>query len=77
MIATAKDLRFHSKKLIESVNRGEDVIITYRGQPCARLVPYEAKENMNDSHQLFGMWKDNEMMDDVQAYVRHLRKGRF
>ncbi len=77
MIATAKDLRFHSKKLIESVNRGEDVIITYRGQPCARLVPYKAKENTNDGHQLFGMWKDNEMMDDVQAYVRNLRKRRF
>lgn len=40
MKATAKDLRFHSKELLDTVNSGEEVIITYRGNPCAKLVPY-------------------------------------
>ncbi len=37
--ATAQDLRFHSKELLDTVNRGEEVVITYRGKPCAKLVP--------------------------------------
>jgi len=44
MKATAKDLRFHSKELIETVNRGEEVVITFRGKPCAKLVPFEDKK---------------------------------
>ena len=39
MMATTKDLRFHSKELLESVERGEEVIITYRGKPNAKLIP--------------------------------------
>ena len=44
MKATAKDLRFHSKELIETVNRGEEVVITFRGKPCAKLIPFEEKK---------------------------------
>jgi prevent-host-death family protein len=79
MKATAKDLRFHSKELLETVTRGEEVVITYRGKPCARLVPYQ-KEGMRrqqDANSLFGIWKDHEMSQNVEGYVRSLRKGRF
>ncbi len=41
MKATVKDLRIHSKELLDAVSKGEDVVITFRGKPCARLVPYE------------------------------------
>lgn len=78
MKATAKDLRFHSKELLDTVTRGEEVIITYRGKPCARLVPYsepEEREKKPDND-LFGIWKDNDTVADVDAYVRALRKGR-
>ena len=44
MKATAKDLRFHSKELLDTVNRGEDVVITFRGKPCAKLIPYREKK---------------------------------
>jgi prevent-host-death family protein len=77
MKATAKDLRFHSKKLIDSVSRGEEVIITFRGKPCARLVPYQEIKNKTEKNELFGMWKDNDRIGDVDEYVRNLRKGRF
>ena len=76
MKATAKDLRFHSKELIASVNRGEEVIITYRGKPCAKLVPYQNNQKKGEKHDLFGKWKDNEEVGDVDEYVRKLRKGR-
>jgi len=77
MKATAKDLRFHSKELINSVNRGEEVIITFRGKPCAKLVPYQEQKNKTEKNELFGMWKDNDIVGNVNEHVRNLRKGRF
>ncbi len=76
MKATAKDLRFHSRELLDTVSRGEEVIITYRGKPCAKLIPYEEQKNIN-KHELFGIWKDYDEMHDVEGYVRDLRKGRY
>jgi prevent-host-death family protein len=77
MKATAKDLRFNSKGLLDTVNRGEEIVITFRGKPCAKLVPYTEKTQGNVKNQLFGIWKDNDMVQDVDKYVRGLRKGRF
>ncbi|HJV33653.1 type II toxin-antitoxin system prevent-host-death family antitoxin [Geomonas sp.] len=77
MIATAKELRFHSKELLDTVNRGEEVIITFRGRPCAKLVPYSEPGSKAEKSELFGIWKDREETADVDAYVRNLRKGRF
>ena len=77
MKATAKELRFNSKELLNAVTRGEEVIITFRGKPCAKLVPYEEKKSKTEKNELFGIWKDNDIAQDVDQYVRQLRKGRF
>jgi prevent-host-death family protein len=78
MKATAKDLRFHSKELLDTVSRGEEVIITYRGKSCAKLVPiHEGNEKEVPEDRLFGIWKDNEAVKDVDTYVRKLRTGRW
>ncbi|UCF94478.1 MAG: type II toxin-antitoxin system prevent-host-death family antitoxin [Desulfobacterales bacterium] len=77
MKATAKDLRFHSKELLDTVNRGEEVVITFRGKPCAKLVPYREKKGKTIKNELFGIWKDNDMVQNVAEYVRKLREGRF
>ena len=77
MRATAKDLRFNSKELIDSVNRGEEVIITFRGKPCAKLVPYQESNRQTEKNELFGIWQDNDTIKNVDDYVRSLRKGRF
>ncbi|MFO7885155.1 MAG: type II toxin-antitoxin system prevent-host-death family antitoxin [Desulfobacteraceae bacterium] len=78
MKATAKDLRFHSKEILSTVSRGEEVIITYRGKPCAKLVPYdESKTDKKSKTSLFGIWENNDKIGDVDNYVRDLRKGRF
>lgn len=76
MKATAKDLRFNSKELIDTVNRGEEVVITFRGKPCARLIPYREEKEEATKNELFGIWKDNDMVQDVDEYIRGLRKGR-
>lgn len=77
MKATAKDLRFNSKGLLDTVNRGEEVVITFRGKPCAKLIPYTEKNNGTVRNQLFGIWKDYNLAQDVDKHVRGLRKGRF
>ena len=76
MKATAKDLRFHSKDLLDSVNRGEEVVITFRGKPCAKLVPYQGKKTKTGENELFGIWKDNDASQNVDEHVRNLRRGR-
>ncbi len=77
MKATAKDLRFQSKMLIDSVIRGEDVIITFRGKPCAKLVAYHKPKRKTGKNELFGIWKDKDATRNVDEYVRNLRKVRF
>lgn len=78
MKATAKDLRFHSKEILDTVSRGEEVIITFRGKPQAKLIPIEQDKNSNKrTSSLFGIWKDNPNVKNVEAYVRKFRKGRF
>ena len=78
MNSTAKELRFHTKELLESVSRGEEVIITFRGKPCAKLTPLKKPaKNGEKSNDLFGIWKDRSDLDDVNSYVRQIRKGRF
>ncbi len=78
MRATAKDLRFHSTELLNTVKRGEEVIITYRGKACAKLVPIEEENDQEiTSSELFGIWKDNEQVENVEDYVRSIRRGRF
>lgn len=80
MKATAKELRFHSKELLDAVSRGDSVVITFRGKPCAKLVPYEepkSREPVQAESGLFGIWQDREDIDNVGEYVRGLRKSRF
>ena len=55
MEATAHDLRNRPKELLDSVSRGEEVIITYHGKPCARLIPYMENPGATLGTELFGI----------------------
>ena len=56
MKATAKDLRFQSRELLNTVSRGEEIIITYKGRPYAKLVPHQNEGKENKEDELFGIW---------------------
>ena len=79
MYATAKDMRFRLKTILEAVDRGEEVYLTYRGKVRALICPvdHEASSVETEPNPFVGMWKDREDMEDVEAYVRRLRQGRF
>jgi prevent-host-death family protein len=77
MKTTVKDLRLHLKKLLDRVSRGEDVVITCHGKPCAKIVPYQPNEAKISDNKFFGIWKDNKNIKDVNEHVRSLRKSRY
>lgn len=77
MQATSKDLRFHTKEILDAAMRGEEVIITFHGKPYAKIVPIDnSRLADNKQNDFCGMWKDRTDMDDVNGYVRNLRKRR-
>jgi prevent-host-death family protein len=74
MIVTAKDLRFKISLLFDVLTKGEDITITYRGKPKAKLISYEENIRDEEDDALFGLWKEREM--DVDKHIRNLRQGR-
>ena len=78
MEVSAKQLRVQSGRIISQVNKGLEVVITYRGKPSAKIIPISVKltdiEDKDDK--LFGIWKDRKDLDNVDHYVRNIRKGR-
>lgn len=76
MQATSKDLRFHTKEILDAAMRGEEVVITFHGKPYAKIVPIGESKQEGKQNEFCGMWKDRTDMDDAKDYVRELRKRR-
>lgn len=77
MEISAKQLRTRAGEALDWVDRGETVIVTYRGKPRAKLVSIDdgtAKKSCQIP--AFGMWRDRDDMDDVDACVRDIRQPR-
>lgn len=77
MKATTKDLRLHSSELLAATDRGEAVVITYRGRRRAVLQRWEAPDERHDANQrnpAYGMWADD--LEDVETQVRAMRQPR-
>jgi prevent-host-death family protein len=73
MLVTAKDLRFNISMLFNVLSKGEDVTITYRGKPKAKLISINSAKEQKDTS-IFGMWSDKDI--EVDSFVRDLRAGR-
>jgi prevent-host-death family protein len=78
MEITTKQLRIQPGRIISQVNNGQEITITYRGKACAKIIPISAKQSITEEtdNDLFGMWKDRKDMENVEQYVRSMRKGR-
>jgi len=79
MDVSAKGLRTRIGEILDCVERGEQVTVTYRGKPRARLVPIDVGEASTGGggDPAFGMWRDHDEKADVASYLRGLRHGRF
>lgn len=79
MEATTKDLRLHTKTVLAAIDRGEEVLITYHGEPRARLVPVDSVAEESQPYGVnpaFGMWRDRAVDRSVDEEVRRLRQRR-
>ena len=79
MTATTLDMRYRTHDLFESLARGIEIVITYRGKKAGILSPY--RETMCEchphvvDHPFFGSASNK--TTDVNATIDALRGGRF
>ena len=79
MEISTKELRIKPGRIIEKVSHGQEVVVTFRGKALARIVPmsnHNKSINEEEKEELFGLWKDHEDIENVDNYVRKMRKGR-
>ena len=79
MEISTKQLRIEPGRIISQAENGQEITITYRGKPRAKIVSltdrrYVNTENLDD--ELFGIWKNRKDTENVEQYIRNLRKGR-
>jgi len=80
MEVSAKELRRKTRLLLDTVERGEEVTITYRGRAKARVVRINQESERAESvkqDELFGLWADRDDLADPHAWVRTLRQSRY
>ena len=76
--ATAKDLRNRTSAILESVRKGDEVVITMRGKSIAVVVPVREKDVDKQFNPVgFGVWKGRKDLRDVKRWVDERRKARF
>jgi len=76
MKVTTKELRIHPGKIIGQVSVGEEITVTYRGKPLAKIIPFQPVMNNEEETSIFGMWKNDDNGQSVEEQVRNFRKGR-
>jgi prevent-host-death family protein len=79
MEVTTKQLRIRPGRIISQVNSGQEITITYRGKALAKIVPIkteDSKQDINSENELFGIWENRDDIQNVEQYVRSIRKGR-
>jgi prevent-host-death family protein len=77
MEISLKELRIQPGRILSMTEDGTEVVITVRGVPKAKIVPIKTKASKEGPDtSSFGLWADHDDMDDVDGYIRNLRKGR-
>jgi prevent-host-death family protein len=79
MQVSIRELRKQPGRIISMAGAGNNITITMRGKPAAKIVPLDSalEETSADEESLaFGMWKDREDMKEPSTFVANIRKGR-
>jgi prevent-host-death family protein len=75
---STKELRIQPGKIIDQVAHGEEITVTFRGRPLAKIVPIKRRDESGGEREadIFGMWANHESVQTVEDTVRKLRAGR-
>ena len=79
MEITTKQLRIEPGRIIFRVAEGQEITVTYRGKPRAIIVPIVNKKDISfgeKDDELFGIWKNRKDTENVERFIRNMRKGR-
>jgi prevent-host-death family protein len=78
MEVSTKELRIQPGRILDQVVNGQEVVVTYRGKPFAKIVPYAdvALTSTDEGDDIFGMWRDHADKREVEETVRAFRQGR-
>lgn len=76
MTTSVTELRTSARAIWAVINRGDTVVISYRGKPYAKIVPLDLEADAAQSDSLFGVWKDNQKVDSVEDFIRDVRRVR-
>ena len=80
MKVSTKELRYRIKEIIAALDLGEEVLLTYRGEEKAKMIPITKKilkKDEGEDKSIFGVWSEYEMVENVDACLDRLRGGRF
>jgi len=79
MVITTKQLRAEPGRIITQAAKGQEITVTYRGKPRAKIVPITKRggtASAEDEGELFGIWRKRKDTANVEQFVRNIRKGR-
>ena len=79
MEITTKQLRMQPGRIVSRAANGQEITVTYRGKPRAKIVPVTGgKKPVPEipGNELFGIWKDRKDTENPGQFVRNIRKGR-
>ena len=74
--ATAKELRSRAAAILECVRKGDEVVITLRGESVAVMKPLQGVEKPFNPVG-FGIWRVCKEMKDVKQWLNERRIERF
>ncbi len=70
------NLRYHMKKVLQALERNEEVKLFYCGKLKGILRPVQSKSTMKVvDHPFFGMHKNDKL--EVEEVMNHLREDRY
>ena len=75
--ATARELRNRAASILDTVSKGNEVVITRRGKSIAVLKPVAGSTKTEFSPIGFGLWKNRRDLKDVSGWIENRRKERF
>jgi prevent-host-death family protein len=74
----ARDLRSKAARVLEEVQQGREVVITYRNKPLAVLKPLRPAPRRPKFEAIgFGLWAGRADLADVAGWVRQVRRPRY
>ena len=76
MEVTTRELGSRPKKIATQASAGQEITITYRGKPMAKIVPLQPPTSEGEVRSMFGMWQDTESGESVEKQVRKMREAR-